>query len=127
VDDRDRLAEFLSRCQINGQPLSAGEARAAADRMLELTDLTDAELTDRGYRHLTVVHGDIDSAEAEAAVRELWTWGDRHPGAIRQTRGTNDTTTWLFAPPDADNNLAALEAVAHEHNPGCWRIKRAAR
>jgi hypothetical protein len=125
--DRDRLAEFLIRYHVPGQPpLSFDEARAAADQMRELTGLTEADLAERGYRHLTVVHGDLDTPEAEAARRHLSIWGDRHPGAIRQTRGTNDTTTWLLAPPHADANLAALEAVAHEHNPGWWKIRRAA-
>jgi hypothetical protein len=126
-EGRDRLAEFLSRYRLAGEPLTAPAARAAADRVLELTDLSDAELAVRGYRHLTVVHGDVESAADEAAVRAVRSWPDRHPGAVRQTRGTNDTTTWLLAPPDADGRLAALEAVAQEHNPGWWTIRRAAR
>jgi len=126
--DRDRLAEFLTRYRIPGQPpLTAAEARAAADQMLEPAGLPDADLAARAYRWLTVVHGDLDTAEAEAAWRQLSSWGDRHPGAIAQTRGTNDTTTWLLAPPEAATNLAALEAVAQEHNPGWWKIRRATR
>jgi len=121
----DQLAEFLSRYRIGGQQVTAEEARAAADRILTETNLPAAELAARGCRQLTVVHGDLDSAEAEAAVRQLWSWGDRHPGAISRTTGTNDTTSWLFAPPDAEAHLAALEAVAREHNPGWWKIHRA--
>jgi hypothetical protein len=123
MDDRDRLAEFLSRYRIDGRPLSAEEARATADQMLELTNLSEAELAGRGYRWLTVVHGDLDTPEAEAAWRQLSRWGDRHPGAIRQTWSTNDTTAWLLGPPDAEDNLAALAALAQEHDPGWWKIR----
>jgi hypothetical protein len=124
--DRDRIAEALSRYRIAGEPLSAEDAYAAADRMLELRSLDEAELAARGYRYLTVVHGDVETAEDEVALRVLQTWVDRHPGVVAQTRGTNDQTTWLLAPPAADTYLAALQAVAEEHNPGWWRIRRTA-
>jgi hypothetical protein len=110
--DPDQIAEFLSRYRVGGDLLSAQEVRAAADRIRELTNLSDAELTARGYRHLTVAHGDIETAEDDAAVHQLRSWADRHAGAVARTRGTNDTTTWLLTPPDADTHLAALEAVA---------------
>ena len=126
-DERDRLADFLSRYRIGGEPMTTGEARAAAQRMLGLADLDEAELTAHGFRQLTVVHGAVETAEQEAAVHQLWSWGDRHPGAVTRTVGTNDTTTWLLAPPDAERHLAALEAVAQEHNPGWWTIRRAGR
>ena len=122
--DRDRLAEILSRYHVPGQPpLSIVEARAAAADVLELGGLSTDELGARGYRWLTVVHGDLDTTEAAAAWQQLSSWGDRHPGAVRQTRGTNDTTSWLLAPPNAAANLAALDAVAREHNPGWWKIQ----
>ena len=125
MNDRDRLADFLTRYHVPGQtPLSTQEARAAADQMLELTNLSDDVLAERGYRWLTVVHGDLDSPDAEAAWRQLSSWGDRHPDAIRQSRSTNDTTSWLLAPPNVDSNLDVLEAIAKEHDPGWWKIRR---
>lgn len=126
--DRDRLTDFLSRYSIPGHgPITPDEARAAADHILELDGLTPDDLQARGYRHLTVVHGDIENPDDEAAQRHLRDWVNRHPAAIRMTRGTGDTTTWLFNPPDADTHVDQLAAIAHEHNPGCWRIRRAPR
>jgi hypothetical protein len=121
--DRDRLAAFLTRYQIGGQSITDDEARAAADRMLALSTLSYAELAERGYRWLTVVHGDPDTDEADAARRELSRWADRHPGAIVTTVGSNDTTSWLFAPPNVEAHRAALQALAEEHNPGWWIIR----
>lgn len=63
MGDRDRLAEILSRYQLGGQPPSAEEARAAADRTLALTTLSQAELAERERRYLTVMPGDLDTAE----------------------------------------------------------------
>jgi hypothetical protein len=53
--DRDRLAEFLSRYRVGGQPVTDTEVRAEADRILDETNIPGAELAARGYRHLTVV------------------------------------------------------------------------
>jgi hypothetical protein len=118
--DRDRLAEFLTRYRVAGQPVTDDEARAAADRMVALSTLSCTELAERGDRWLTVVHGDPDTDEADAARRELSRWADRHPAAIVTTIGSNDTTSWLFAPPDVEAPRAALQALAEEHNPGWW-------
>jgi hypothetical protein len=93
-------------------PLQIVRASAAADRMLELNDLSQAELEERGHRYLTILHGDIETAEQEAAVHELSAWATRHPSAVARTIGTNDRTTWLFTPPNADANRAALQALA---------------
>jgi hypothetical protein len=123
----DELAGFLSRFRVAGRPLTAEETQTAAARIHAEASLTAEQLHAAGYRHLTVVHGDLESTTDEAAVQQLRTWGDRHPGAVRRTTGTNDTTSWLLAPPHAEHHLAALEAVAHEHNPGWWQIRRAAR
>jgi hypothetical protein len=54
-------------------------------------------------------------------VHELHAWAGRHPGAVRRTAGTNDTTTWLLAPSNAAANLAVLQALAQEHNPAGGR------
>ncbi|MHA4947584.1 hypothetical protein ACX27O_09695 [Micromonospora sp. SD19] len=124
--DRDQLAEFLSRYLVNGQPISGPAARGAADRIAE-TRLPAYELATRGYRHLTVVHSDPETAEDEAAMCQLPGWGNRHPGAIRSTIGTNDTAAFLLAPPHADDHLAAIEAVAQGFDPGWWTIRRATR
>lgn len=124
MEGRDRLVELLSRYVIGGEPLTAAQALAVV-RILELTRLSEADLTARGYRHLTVVHGEVERAEDKAALHQLASWADRHPGTVRRTIATNDTTTWLLAPPNAETNLAALEAVAQEHAPAWWRISRA--
>jgi hypothetical protein len=127
MNSRDQLAAFLTRCHIAGEAMDATSAAVLAGQILAVNNLTEAELAAQGYLHLTVEHGDIESADEAAAVRHLWTWSDRHPGAIRQSRGTNDTTTWLFPPPHAAANRDAMQAVAHEHNPGFWNIRRSAR
>ncbi len=125
--DPDKLAEFLTRYRVGGEQLTPQEARAAADRLAEVANLSEAEATARGYRYLTVAHGDVETAEDDAALQRLRGWADRHPGAVAASRGTNDTTTWLLAPPHAEQHRAALEAIAAEHNPGWWRIRRSPR
>jgi hypothetical protein len=53
-----RLAAFLALYHVAGEPVTAAQAREAAARILELDGLSPAELAARGYRQLTVVHGD---------------------------------------------------------------------
>lgn len=115
--------KFLAAAEIGGEPLGKDDRRAILEQLQRLQAMTAAQLAEQGYRQLTLVHGDLESAEDIAALRELSRWCDRHPGAVVRTSGTNDTLTWLFAPPDADEHLTALHALVTEHNPGWWRTR----
>lgn len=122
--DADRLAAFLNRYHLGGEALSAAELRAAAARISAQAPRTTDELIVQGHVGLTVVHGDVETEQDAAALRELRRWVDRHPGAVARTDATNDTTSWWCTPPDADAHAAALQALAQEHNPGWWQIRR---
>ena len=123
----NRLAEFLSRYRFAGAALSRSQAHAAADRISGLARAGDAELSARGYQLLTIAHGDPETREEQDALRQVHAWGEQHPGAMAGTRGGNDSTTWILTGADAAGHLAALQAIAQEHNLGWWRIRQAGR
>jgi hypothetical protein len=124
--DRDDLAGFLSRFHVGGRPLTEQEIAAAVDRITGLTSLGEAELLAHGFRFLTVVHGPVDSDQQQTAVGALRAWTDRNLAAVARVAGTGDSTTWTFTPAGADDRAAQLEAVAREHDPGWWEIRRGA-
>ncbi len=129
MDDRDRLAEFLTRYHpTDGTPLSPEEAHAAADRMLVVARASDAELYANGYRFLTVAHGDLEDADDERRLHRLSALADA-PRTLASIsfRGTNDTSTWIVNGAQAAATVDQLEALAHELNPGWWKIRRTAR
>jgi hypothetical protein len=90
--------------------------------------LDEAEQAAHGTRHLTVEHGDLESADDEHRLHQLGQWASEHRDrGPMSTRGSNDTTTWFLGGPEADTLLADLEALAHRLNPGWWGIRRSAR
>jgi hypothetical protein len=124
LPDRDHLVAFLSQQQLAGdEPLSDAAIERTADRMLTLSRSTPQELAEQGYRHLTVVHGPI-ATEEEGELRHLYDWERAHPGALASWGGPMTSTTFVFAPPAAEQHLAEFEAVALAHNPGGWTIHR---
>ena len=112
-----------------GRPaLTVEQARALLEQ-LEAEALADeAEQAAHGVRHLTVEHGDPETADDERRLHLLWQWAHDNRERARITiRGSNDTTIWFIAGPAADELVADLEALAHQFNPRWWRIRRAAR
>lgn len=109
-------------------------ARDAAEyhqRLAEQQLVDEVELLAAGYRFLTVEHGDPEDDEQAALVKRLsdTAWAT---GRVRRTQGGNDYLTIYVEPPtgdqsDADAVVNQLELLAHELNPGWWRIRRSAR
>ncbi|SRR6266511_2693876 len=108
---------------------SVDEARALLERLQAQALIDEAEQAAHGIRHLTVEHGDLESADDERRLHQLWQWaGEHRDRGLISTRGGNDSTTWLIGGgPNADAMLAELEALARRLDPGWWRIHRSAR
>lgn len=88
----------------------------------------EAEAAAAGYRFLSVVHGDLETAEDVARFETLTRVFWEHPaGGERATQGGNDYTTFRAGPPTADQVIAAVLTVAHQLNPGWWRISLSSR
>jgi hypothetical protein len=101
--------------------------RLLAERQL----VDEAELLAAGYRFLTVEHGDAEDDEQATLVKRLsdTAWAT---GRVRRTQGGNDYLTVYVEPPtgdqpNADEVVNQLELLAHELNPGWWRIRRSTR
>lgn len=113
-------------CCSDASALTAGQPRALLAH-LQAEALADGAGA-HGVRHLTVEHGDPETADDERRLHLLWQWAHDNRERARITiRGSNDTTTWFIAGPAADELVADLEALAHRLNPRRWRICRAAR
>jgi hypothetical protein len=100
-------------------------------RLAEQQLVDEVELLAAGHRFLTVEHGDPEDDEQAALVKRLsdTAWAT---GRVRRTQGGNDYLTIYVDPPigeqpDADAVVNQLELLAHELNPGWWRIRRSAR
>jgi hypothetical protein len=124
TSDHDRLWNHLfGRVQ-----LTPAEARDLRRRLDEAALVREAEQAAHGAHHLTVAHGDPESAEDADRVHQLFAWTHLHRArAVFSAVATNDTVRWTITGPDAEAVLVDLEAVAEQLNPGWWRIRRAAR
>ncbi|KWW97414.1 hypothetical protein LI90_4386 (plasmid) [Carbonactinospora thermoautotrophica] len=86
--------------------------------------IAEAEDAARGVRHLTVWHGDPERREdvllLAILIREFWSLvaGRDRPATV----GGNDYTSFRIPPPDADTALTRLTELAHQLDPGWWRI-----
>jgi hypothetical protein len=122
--DRDRTGTLL----LGRSAMSLDEARALLAQMQANALVDEAEQSAHGVRHLTVEHGDPESADDEQRLHMLWQWAhDNRERARISTRGSNDTTTWFIDGPAAEHLVAEIEALTHRLNPGWWRIRRCAR
>jgi hypothetical protein len=121
---RDELWRILfSRSAMSVEQAPALLARLQADALAD-----EAEQASHGMRHLTVEHGDLESADDEQRLHQLWQWAhDNRARARIITRDSNDTTTWVIDGPDADALATDLEDLARRLDPGWWRIRTAAR
>jgi hypothetical protein len=103
------------------------EAQQQAALLSEAIDLA------LGIRHLTIVTGDVETAEDAALVEQLSAAARRgHAKArMRTCRAGNDYLTFYVepvagqdAPSAADDFVESLAALAEHLNPGSWRITR---
>jgi hypothetical protein len=121
--------EDEARAGTQGFDLAAAEQFVAAQEQRALLD--EAELTAAGHRFLAIEHGDPEDDAQATLVRRLsdTAWAT---GRVRRTHGGNDHLTIDVEPPTgeqpaADDVVDHLEHLAHELNPGWWRIRRSAR
>jgi hypothetical protein len=105
-----RISAFLA-----GLPSNPAELIAAFDQMQAAEE---AELAAQGIHPVSVVHGDLESAEDEQLLYGpdgLHALAGR-VGHYQRTRGGNDYTTWFFDGPGAEQSaitfIAAVTAIA---------------
>lgn len=107
-DEPSGLAEYVMR-HAHDDPLVIEAAEVA-----------------HGMRHLTVIHGgltDPDSAvRMDAVLHAADDIADNGHLRTFTGRGSHGRLTLAFGPPDAEDAIAALEALVHELNPGHWTI-----
>ena len=94
-----RIREFLA-----GLPADAASLMAALEQM---QTAEEAELAAHGIHPVSVVHGDVESAEDERLVFGELPRLAREAGQVSLIRGGNDYTTWFFG-----NEQAALAFIA---------------
>ena len=101
-------------------------------RMASLEALSAAAAYAEGWRCLTVIHGDPETAEEMEAITGLGRQLARVPEQLggqatqlRRTCGTNDTTTWWWSSSavlPADTIVQAGVLLAQEYAMAWWRI-----
>ena len=78
-----------------GQPaVTTTEAQQLLARIRQQALVDEAEQAAHGIRHLTVVHGDMETDEDVQRMRELWQWADAYTIIVLVA-----IVTSLMAPP----------------------------
>jgi hypothetical protein len=129
--DRDRPplppgAEILDRLGfVPTGPLDQelAAARTPGELLELLADRAARALaaeTAAGYRHFTILHGDLESDLDVLRMRRL---GDlaRSAGALLATRGGNDWTCYILRGRGADPTMLALEGACLSSGASWWR------
>ena len=70
---------------------------------------------------LTIVHGDIESAEEQRAIEDL---REAITGRWTRTHGTNDTTTWTLHASTLPISVEAFLLACQEKYPH-WKVSKA--
>lgn len=96
----------MSRHTIPGSPPAGPLHVTDADLEAMLAHNVAAE-HDRGWAHVTLIHGDVETAD-EADRLELLRRFAGDTGGLVATRGGNDYTTWIFRGPQALALQAAM-------------------
>jgi len=125
--DPDLLARAEQEADERVRRMMEEANRLGPQRFLELCEqrrlLAEAEESAVGYRHLTIVHGDLESPEDVERFNTLHEVFWNHPaGSNRRTQGGNDYSTFVVGPPDADQVIEAVATLAHQLDPGWWQI-----
>ncbi len=97
-----RIREFLA-----GLPTDPAALRATLG---EMQVAEEAELAARGIHPVSVVHGEVASADDETLVFGVLPRLAREAGAFTSMRGGSDYMTWFFDGPEAEQ--AAITFIA---------------
>ncbi|MGH3190674.1 MAG: hypothetical protein ACRDOL_26120 [Streptosporangiaceae bacterium] len=109
-----QIREFLARLP------SDPAALAAALSQLQLAE--EAELAARGIHPVSVVHGDVSSADDETLVFGVLPRLARAAGTYTVMRGGSDYMTWFFDGPDAEQAaITFISSVTGIARPG-WVV-----
>jgi hypothetical protein len=116
LDAGREIAEFFA-----GLPKDPAALMAAFDQA-RLVD--EAELAAAGVRAVTVVHGDMESADDEKLI---YGPGGLHvlaarAGQYHRTQGGNDYTTWFFDGPGAEEASVRFIATVTAIAPRWWVV-----
>ena len=81
------------------------------------------------YRVVTVSHGPVDAPAVKDLVDQLHAGVDAVLVAVggvasRTTDDERGESSWLLAPPRAEDLADMVVAVVERLNPGSWRIER---
>lgn len=79
---------------------------SAADLEAMLAHNVAAE-RDRGWAHVTLIHGDVETVDEADRLEQLRRFAGALDGLVA-TRGGNDYTTWIFRGPHALALQAAM-------------------
>lgn len=88
----------------------------------------EAEELAHGFRHLTIVHGDLDDLDGSCHLSEFYETIRvlaEEPGWVR-VRGSAEYVTITVGGVDADDRLEAFAAAARSADRGEWEITAAA-
>ena len=103
---------------------SAAEAYLAQLRQAAL--IAEAEDLAHGVRHLSVVTGELETADDVTRIEQLTAaaWRGRDGARMRTSRGGSDYVTLFIEGAAADQFVDELAALAEALNPGWWRMTR---
>lgn len=73
-----------------------------------------------GYRHFTLLHGDLESEMDVRRHRRLAVVAES-AGALLATRGGNDWTCWILRGAGSGPTMLALEGACLESGASWWR------
>lgn len=104
--------------------LNAVEAFLARQRETAL--IAEAEDLTHGARHLTIVTGQLETAEDVDRVEQLTAtaWRGRPGAQMRRSLGGSDYVTFVIEGEQAERFVDELATLAATLNPGYWRIAR---
>ncbi|ORX21141.1 hypothetical protein [Mycobacterium xenopi] len=108
----------------DNERLTAAEAFLSKLRQAAL--IAEAEDLAHGVRHLTVVTGDLETADDVARLDRLTAaaWQGREGARMITYRGGNDYVIFFIDGAAAELFVDDLAALAETLDPGWWRIVR---
>ncbi|MGP3920560.1 hypothetical protein [Nonomuraea sp. 10N515B] len=112
------------RDQPGPDDLDAARDRAQqwARHMSDTTAVAEAALAARGLAPVTIAHGDLESDEDARLIFDELPALAADAGRVTFRQGGGDHSTYVFAPPDADQAAAAFIAATLAIAPPWWRI-----
>jgi hypothetical protein len=108
------ISQFLARLP------SDPAALAAALGQMQLAE--EAELAARGIHPVSVVHGDVESADDETLVFGVLPRIAREAGQFTSMRGGSDYMTWFFDGPEAEQAAITFISSVTATAPHWWVV-----